>query len=290
MTTPPATTPTKPALPTIQSTSHISQLNVSVLYQGPPGEGKTTYALSWPNPFVLYFDKNLGTLRDFPGIPFVTPQTWQEVDQVWIPAIQNRRLTELVQGFVDDNGQHPYPNYKVRTLVIDSFTNFVNMNVLELGDGGAKSLGYDGWDTYYGRINRLMTATTASAIYNPKRPTQESYHVVGTIHEDNQRDEKGNLTGIKPSVQGKMANHFTSYWDTVLLTDTSVDVVEVPSNDKSKPATKSRLKNHFVWATDPSPLRKSKVSREFAKLLPRTLAGDFATINKYIKLEGPVDQ
>lgn len=288
----PATAP-KPAARQllIQSTSHIPQLNVSLVYQGQPKSGKTTYAFSWPSPFGLFCDKNLGTLRDFPGVPYVTPQTWEEIERDWIPAIANRRLSELVQSFTDENGIKPYPQYKVRTLVLDSFTNFLNMNYNELeqiaplGKTGEKD-GYWIWREYFNRANRFINVCTQATIHNPKRPQLETYHFVGTVHEKVDYDAEGRVLDITASVQGKLSTQFASYFDAVLLTECMTgSTVELPPEKPGAPPSTKRLKNYFIHAADASNVRKSAISGEFSKLPPK-LKGDYATLEQYLKLEG----
>lgn len=299
MTTPLTPTPATPATAPkpaarqllIQSTSHIPQLNVSLIYQGPPKQGKSTYLLSWPSPFVLFFDKNLGVLRDHPGIPYVTPPSWEEVERDWIPAIANRRLTELVQNFTDESGSKPYASYKVRTLGLDSFTNFLNMLYIELeqnipitksGEPDTHWL----WREYFNRANRFINVCTQATIHNPKRPQLETYHFVGTVHEKSEYDNKGQVTEVSASVQGKLSGQFASYFDAILLTECMTGpTVELPPEKPGAPPSTKRLKNYFIHAADASNVRKSAISGEFSKLPPK-LKGDYATLEQYLKLEG----
>jgi hypothetical protein len=290
MMTQPPTKPAAPPLAKIQSSSHIPQLNVSLIYQGAPKSGKSTYALTWPDPFVFYFDKNMGVLREHPGVPFIQLDSWEEIEQRWLPAIANRRLTELVQAFTDDDGQKPYATYKVRTLVVDSFTNFLNMNYTQLeqaapiGKNGEKD-GYWIWREYFNRANRFINICTQASIPNPRRPQSETYHFVGTVHEKSEYDSTGVLLSTGPSVQGKLAEQFASYFDAVLLTECiNGPSVEVPPAKPGAAPTKLRTKQYFIHAADYG-VRRSAISGEFAKLPPK-LNGDYATINEYLKLEG----
>lgn len=271
----------------LYSTSHIQQTNVSVMYQGPPGSGKTHCMATWPQPFFLYFDTNLSTLAKFDDIPFVTVQDWAEVERVWIPAIKNRRLTEYVQSFVDEQGAKPYANYKVRSLCIDSLTFFVNKNVLELGDGGAKSLGYDGWDQYYGRLHRLVTVATQATLPVNADPSKESYHVLASVHEDRASDSEGNLQGISPSVQGKMRGHLTAFFNAVLLTQCEVKSRDLPNPDKSQPPERLRERHFSVHSVSPDRFREAKdqVSGGRFGTLPVRCGGTWPELNSYWNIE-----
>ena len=195
--------------PNIRSSSDIEQLRVSVLYQGRGGTGKTTCALSFPSPLVFHFDLNEGTIMNYPGVPMVSP-TWEELREVWLPAITTRKLTELVQ----DDAR--FSDYTVQTIVLDSLTAFCDANFNELSNEGYKDLGYDGWGMYYTRVQKLLAAACGAT--KAKRGL-ETYNVAATIHEDTKKDDKGNVKSIQPAVQGRMSNFLDTYFTTHLLTD-----------------------------------------------------------------------
>ena len=102
-------------LPKARSTSDIAAPNVSVLYLGPPKSGKTTCALSWPKPFVIYVEPNLAGLLGTHGIPYLTvddmkPNPIAALQQQILPAIAAGRIAELTGGA------------EAETLVFDSLT------------------------------------------------------------------------------------------------------------------------------------------------------------------------
>jgi hypothetical protein len=252
---------------------------VSVLYQGAPGSGKTYNMATWPSPFFLYFDTNLMGLAKFTGIPYVVVESWDELAKIWLPAIKNRRLSEYVSGMVEADGSRPFKDYRVRTLCLDSLTFQVNKTLLELEPGaGNDTRGM--WGEYYSRIHTLLTVATQATLPVPRDASKECYHVLASVHEDTMTDSDGNLTAIKPSVQGKMRGHLTAYFNAVLLTESYI----IPANESGP-----RRQDFRVWSLASNKLREAKdqVSGGRFGKLPPSCGGTFPELNKFWGLEPP---
>lgn len=217
MSTPPTKPTPAPFRPLLRSPHTTERRCRSVLVQGPPGEGKTHFITTWPNVFVMVFDPNTAT-HDRLGVPYAIVRDWAEVDRFWLRALKERRLTELVRSIEADDGSHPYADFTVQTLAVDSVTFMLSKTVLELSKGATKDMGYEGWDKYYSRIYQLLDAALEATKPDPRRPDAECYHFVASVHEANQTDDDGKLKAILPAVQGRMISHFTSFFDAQFLT------------------------------------------------------------------------
>jgi len=220
------TTPTQPPIPTqiikpapwrpqVRTPYSKGEQRASALVQGPAGTGKTHFLSTWPNPFFLVFDVNTGTHERL-GVPHVVVKDWAEVERYWLRALNTRSLSSLIQSIETEDGSRPYADYQVKTLCVDSITFFANGNVLELGRGGSRDMGFMGWDTYYARLHKLLDAGLKAT--KSDRPGEETYHFVASIHEDTKTNDAGQIVAILPAIQGKMASHFLSYFDCQFLT------------------------------------------------------------------------
>jgi len=186
------------------------------------------FACSWPNPFVILFDPGSAT-HDRLNVPYAAVSGWAEVERYWLRALEQRRISELVQSIEDEAGNHPYADYKVETLVLDSLTFLVDDNLLELGGGGAKDVGQQGWDTYYSRVLRFLNAARRCARPEPRNPNAETYHLVATVHENvATTGEHGEYQEVKNAIQGKMNGRIAAFLDGHYLTERVVkgDIIE----------------------------------------------------------------
>lgn len=193
-----------------------------VLLQGPPGTGKSHCAATFPHPFFLVFDPGTAT-HDRIGVPYAMVSNWEEVDTYWLRALQERRISQLVQSIEAPDGSHPYEGYHVETLVLDSLTFFVDSNLVELGRGGTRDVGQQGWDNYYSRIHLLLNAAKIAVRPDPRRPDAETYHLVATVHEqDRTTGQEGEFKETVNAVQGKMNSRLAAYFDAQFLTEKEV--------------------------------------------------------------------
>ena len=91
-----------PGLPKAHHTSEITHVCTSVIYVGVPKSGKTTCALSWPDPFVIDFGSNLSglssTLADIPyllskDLGATSEAVIQNLTMILLPAIKAGRIS-----------------------------------------------------------------------------------------------------------------------------------------------------------------------------------------------------
>lgn len=170
--------------------------------------------MSWPNPLFICMDPNLGTLDERPDIPRIIPESWDQLEGAILPAIRQRRLTEMVRGFTLPDESKPWEDYTVQTVVLDSFTHLGVLIKSELTKDGDKDMGYEGWDKYQGRLKKTSRVLTQSALY---KPNAETYNAIGTIHEKVIFNEKGDLKAVEPTLQGGGGgDFFWSHWSNIL--------------------------------------------------------------------------
>jgi hypothetical protein len=187
----------------------------NVCYWGTQKTGKTFYACSYPNPVCIVLDPNLGTLNEHPHIPQLIPESWDQIERDILPAIKQRRMTELLQA----SGNPAWQDYEVQTIIVDSYTHLAMLIKSELTYDSDKEMGYDGWDKYQARLKKVLRTHTQAALPLPGKPF---YHAVGTIHEKWMTNEKGEIQGCGPAIQGSANETFFSFWSAILATDKRV--------------------------------------------------------------------
>ena len=175
---------------------------------GAPGTGKTTGALTFPDPIVLDFDNKCP-----PGvrsIPFYKP----DVLKHWLKSkssIDYGPRNGLIDFLKTEATTYP----KGTTIILDSWTSI--MNTLDLWQDANKSFIY--WsdkkkevDGFALHADRLAMAVEIVLAIKPL-----ACNVIICIHEQIERDDKGNaLSTIKPLMKGQfadqMAAHLTGFF------------------------------------------------------------------------------
>ena len=228
----------------ILSSSTIEQKRIALLEFGEQDTGKSYCALTFPDPFVMYFDTNLSTLRKFKDIPFVTPTTWLEIERDILPAIRNRKLSELV-------------GRKVQTIVVDSLTFFNAMRQAELTSRGKMEMTNIHWSELYASLHALVQSGAQATKPLSGNPDAETYHFVCTVHKTMRAGKKGENPKIVPTVDGQMRDQLPSFFDAVLSFDSRSVAKSVPMGD-GKPAKTVYTKERFAWTIDPDTLTKTK--------------------------------
>lgn len=233
MTTAPAPSP-KPAAPSrnvrrwaVEVTKPDTSDVASLLYMGAPKSGKTKVALSWPNPFVVYWDNNRATLLAHPGIPFVVPESRKQ----WVE--------EILPWMVSDAFAIDHP--AVQTIVFDTFSMFATHQEMEVR-GKAEMMDVRGGDWQTLKNRHISDFNALARLHNGHTATGTRYNMVVTCHEQEQYGSAGDpskfsmeqkVIGIKPLVGGQMASLLAGQFDLVLCLERKVETITQPG----KPAT-----------------------------------------------------
>jgi hypothetical protein len=268
------TLPSKPLTakvrPIIQTSNTLTHPRRAIGFFGDYDTGKTFAALSFPDPFVLYFDTNLSTLSKYPNVPFTTPLSWREMEEHWIPAIQSRRLSELV-------------GRKVQTLIVDS-VSFLNASRMEdLSRSGKMAMENLQWSELQANLTGLLRAGGNATKPHPMRPGDETYHFVCTVHMRTQLDKKGTIIKVAPLIDGQTRDQFFSFFDAVLVTD-SQTVPRSVEIEKGKPPKTVYEKQRFAWTVDPNAYTKTK--NHIGPIPPRLAPFTYDVLAAHWKLDG----
>jgi hypothetical protein len=185
-------------------------LQIRLLLQGPPFNGKTHAAMTFPNPVVLDFDQKLGAFAgrsDIIQVPFYDGEFCDKIvrrDGTQAPPNKKDALLKWlkVEGPKLERGQ---------TLVLDSSTAIENAFHVQysLNPTLTKKGDIDGFaewrqkNDYFGEMMGDLKALKC--------------HVIYICHEQIERDDEGKATGrIRNLMSGaygdKLASNFTDYF------------------------------------------------------------------------------
>jgi hypothetical protein len=171
-----------------------SAFNHVIGIQGEPNAGKTTAAISWPQPVVLNYDKKLR--QGIPEIPF-WDLDWIHAQKKTKPPLYADRKSYLIEWLRSNGLLIP----DTHTLIIDSFTmvdncwsEFVTNNRHAFYTKGDNPE-YNGRAMFYAKQDYMVELF--GLFKSTKCP------VIVTFHETVARDNKGNLNGkMRPLVSG----------------------------------------------------------------------------------------
>ena len=192
--------------PYIIVTPPIPQVRMGLI--GTPGTGKTTAALTFPNPIVLDFDRICppGAL----SIPFYDRDTRRK----WLKA--KSAIDYGPRDGLIDFLKYEAPKFGPETtLIVDSWTSFMNM--FDTWQEANKESIY--WSVKKNEVDgralhgdRLTLAVEFATAIKELR-----CNIIVTMHEIIERDKDGNpLSSIKPIMKGQfadqMALHLTAFF------------------------------------------------------------------------------
>lgn len=208
-----------PSLPILPKTRAASN-KIRALYWGESGTGKTHYALTWPGVFYVLCDRTDETYQKLKNLPpHVHVKSWGGFQQI-INAVKKRQLTEIVRQ------TEGYEDYKVQTVVIDSWTSLGEILELEMSQSPDQPLSQREWGAYRNRLTDVAIVLSESATINERDPEAESYHIVGIAHERVLlRDTKEGGTKIDKvtmSIPGQFAERLPGYQGVLLITDRKI--------------------------------------------------------------------
>lgn len=248
------------ALPTINA-DNADKHGFSIAYGGESGTGKTTNALSYPEPIRgIYADVNkatvIGEINKGRDIVLTTLTAWREYEDLFVPAVENRL-------------------FDCATIVVDTLDFLSNM-MWESIQGGREKLTIPMFGVGLNKLLRTTERMIRSTQYIPGKPT---YNVVFTYHISETTGEDGALQKVTPAVMGKAKDIISSCFDTCLLCDVR-QVSTTSKDDTGKTITEYR-KEFFVHTAPPTRFHKSlcKTGPEF----PVRCGGKYDDIVGYLR-------
>ncbi len=280
-------TPIKPAGPpkvgtlTILRPTKIREASDRIrgFYWGKPGTRKTDWALSWPNPFLIYGD----TQRDMVDkhadeiAGEIHPKTWADIQSIR-PVIAARKLSELC-------------SQKVETIVIDPFNYFMQMREDTLrNEKGAISS--PSWGIYNMAGEEFIheCVNAGNPITKPDGTIDESkecYNLIITCHENIRTNEAGGIVRIDPHVKASLrdtlARHFSFFFYTEKVTKSVTVKKGSPPVDVME--RKSECRIHTIPPDQWRTAFDRVAFRPGLKELPPTCQGDYRSLCRLWELK-----
>jgi len=226
--------------------SAITQIRLGLI--GKPGAGKTTAALTFPNPLVLDRDKKLPPGAAVKSIPFY--------NTAFSKKFGGDR--EALVNFLTKEAPSKIPPNM--TMIIDSWTMFMNCfdlwadSVSTSMFWSAKKNEVDGFAIHADRINYAVEIMTALK--------QLPHNFIINFHEQIEREKTGPNAGkpsgnIKPLMKGQFADqaaaHMTDFFRQVIIRDKSTSklsyIWEVLPSDEFFPITSFKSPDRYIPAT-----------------------------------------
>ena len=233
------------------NTSEISSNKRTVLYIGAEKTGKTYGAFSWPKPYGIYTDHNQDTLAEYPGVPYDSPDTFKDLEEIV------RELSLRTAPF--------------ETVVVDGFSVLSQMRKAEIQGGG--SMDIQKWGGLFDDMLRVTGQLLALAHPTDNHP---GYHIVGTTHINRMTDKDGALLEYRPHIQGQFGLWLPRMFNTILGTDFKAEK-KITRKGTGPPEIEYEAK-YVVYTTPPN--NYWKLGGGFASKLPPVTSGLFKDLSK----------
>jgi len=243
----------------------------SVLYIGANATGKTLRSLSWPGVVLLQFDPEQQRASSLDEeIPVVDIPSWDLCEQLIAPSLKSRqRFQEMIQ-------EQGFPDYEIKTLVVDSYTGLDEMCETTMRARYSKK--FDMFDEK--RLALREFQQTLGDLTRPRLNELPPWNLIGCVHErvdtvsikDSDGTFKEVTDGIRASISGQFGKRFFSYWGVVLWCMIDVPTTQTGEIIRGKKPT-------YYCRTDPIDQWRKGVDR--AGKLPSRVAGDYADLMSY---------
>jgi GTPase SAR1 family protein len=218
-----------------KSSPELVLASQSILLMGPPGGGKTTFALQWPNLWVANCDQNLaGPMRYLANENKYPAFSYDDIAQdgggTPVPMhLQWNRLESVTKDALADPS--------ISTLFIDSLTHVDRILYAHCCKAqGVKDLEFQQWNMFKNSLYRyIMEARTSGKT------------ILLACHENIEYDKKGAVEKYVPTVSTNLKNYFgymfTDIWRCTLET---VGGGKITARITTHPNNVSDLKNSLL--------------------------------------------
>lgn len=180
----------------MQSSTNRKPSPKHILLLGPPGGGKTTFALSFPSPYIIDCDQNL----DGPQL-CLTKRNKDFTYHYDTPAeetIPMHERWEKVMGFLRDAIKSP----DVKTIIIDSLTHLDEYLLRHvMNKQGQKEMRIQDWIPFRSELAKLIMLSRSS-----------SKTVILTAHEQKSTNKEGHVIKLDPAIRSRISDFFGSFF------------------------------------------------------------------------------
>ena len=211
----------------------------SILILGPPGGGKTTFVLQWPNVWIADCDMNLagpvkwlkkaGLYRPFKydTIPYDDDGKPLPLAQWWPRLVKKTR-----EALADPT---------VQIVVVDSLTQVDNMLVeYTMATQGVKVMEIQHWRPFRRDLHDYILSS---------RSRGKTFVMLG--HEEILTDRQGGVLGYRPSVSTKIADYFGYYFTDIWRCQITLDAGnKLRARVRTHPNALCNLKNSLLLPTE----------------------------------------
>lgn len=252
----------------VQRTGDQNLQFIKALVCGAPGTGKTLFASTAPDPFIINTDHGLASLRQR-DVPFATvPDTKEDIEAQNISKFIGQILA-ILQGGPDSMKKHL--GFVPQTIVLDTFDMIVGLLVKEyLKKNNQSALKIQD----YSWLKERLKALTGGFRNLPM-------NVVFTCHLKDKSDDDGSNPRTVPAIDGSFADDIAGWFDLAVILKNEV-VTDVVDNKMARSVRK-------YMQTFPEPPKVDWVKDRFGALpqeFDLNLEDDFSRIRDLVFGDG----